>query len=74
MGRPRTDLVGKTYRQTNVPLDNDWLAVLGPASREEKAAVFTCQEDNLNRYAGDHGELSLTIPMVYVEAEKAVSE
>lgn len=49
---------------------SDWLAVLGSAAREEKAEVFTCLEKNLNRYAENHGELALTIPMVYIEAEK----
>jgi hypothetical protein len=49
---------------------SDWLAVLGAAPREEKVAVFTCLEDNLNKYAESRGELALTIPMVYMEAEK----
>lgn len=47
-----------------------WVSVLGPASREEKAEFFTCLEKNLNDYAGAHGELALTTPMVYIEAEK----
>ncbi|RPJ40461.1 MAG: methyltransferase domain-containing protein [Chloroflexi bacterium] len=45
-----------------------WMAVVEPGEREE---VFTCLEANLNRSAEERGELSLTIPMAYVEAEKA---
>ena len=51
-----------------------WISVLGAAPREEKARVFTCLENNLNDYAEKHGELALTIPMVYIEAEKSGKE
>jgi arsenite methyltransferase len=44
-----------------------WMAVV---EREEVEDVFACLEANLNRYAEEQGELSLTIPMVYLEAEK----
>ncbi len=46
---------------------DDWKAVVEPA---EQANVFACLEDNLNRLAENQGELRLTIPMAYVEAEK----
>ncbi len=44
-----------------------WMSVVEPGERVE---VFTHLEANLNRYAEERGELSLTIPMAYVEAEK----
>lgn len=44
-----------------------WKSVLEPAGQ---AAFFTCLETNLNRLAEARGELSLTIPMAYLEAEK----
>ncbi len=46
----------------------DWKAVVEPA---EQANVFACLEDNLNHLAEMQGELSLTIPMAYVEAVKS---
>ncbi len=48
-----------------------WVGVLEPATRAEKEEVFTCLEKNLNQYAHEKGELALTIPMVYMEAERA---
>jgi ubiquinone/menaquinone biosynthesis C-methylase UbiE len=44
-----------------------WMAVVDPGELEN---VFTCLETNLNRYAEERGELALTIPMAYVEAER----
>lgn len=47
-----------------------WVSVLEPASHEEKVEVFSRLERNLNDYAASRGELSLTIPMIYMEGEK----
>lgn len=47
-----------------------WIAVLGDAPREEKEAFFMLLLENLDHYAEKKGGLSLTIPMVYMEAEK----
>ncbi len=47
-----------------------WVSVLELASHEEKVEVFSCLERNLNDYAASRGELSLTIPMIYMEGEK----
>ena len=47
---------------------SDWISVLEPGGRNEKEEVFTCLEKNLNDYAETHGELALTIPMVYIFA------
>lgn len=44
-----------------------WMSVVEPGERVE---VFTRLEANLNRYAGERGELALTIPMAYLEAER----
>jgi ubiquinone/menaquinone biosynthesis C-methylase UbiE len=49
-----------------------WVSVLKPASREEKVEIFTILEKNLNDYARSRGELSLTIPMVYMEGERII--
>jgi len=46
---------------------DSWKGILNPA---EQAAVLTRLETNLNLYAEWHGELALTIPLAYVEAEK----
>jgi arsenite methyltransferase len=43
-----------------------WKAILDPADREP---VFARLEENLNHLAAGRGELALTIPMAYVEAE-----
>lgn len=45
-----------------------WKSVIEP-QREKR--VFAFLEKNLNRLARRRGELSLTIPMAYVEARKA---
>ncbi|NTU79951.1 MAG: class I SAM-dependent methyltransferase [Chloroflexales bacterium] len=44
---------------------DDWKAVLPPDAR---AKVFTALEAALNRVAAERGELSLSIPMAYIEA------
>lgn len=44
-----------------------WKEILEPG---ERAAFFACLEKNLNQLAGEQGELRLTIPMAYVEAQK----
>lgn len=44
-----------------------WKGVLDPA---EQSTVFAHLETNLNRLAEQQGELTLTIPMAYVEGEK----
>jgi arsenite methyltransferase len=50
-----------------------WREVLGPEARgtPQEEAVFRQLEANLNRLAAERGELALTIPMAYIEAEKA---
>ncbi len=40
------------------------------AGAEDEREVFARLEENLNRMAGEPGELRLTIPMAYVEGEK----
>jgi arsenite methyltransferase len=44
-----------------------WKAVIPD---KDKLKFFTRLEQNLNSYAEEKGELKLTIPMVYIEAEK----
>ncbi len=44
-----------------------WKALLAPA---EQTGFFAALEANLNRLAAERGELALTIPMVYLEAER----
>jgi arsenite methyltransferase len=45
-----------------------WKGVLEPSDQEE---VFSRLEANLNRLAEARGELSLTIPIAYIEGERA---
>ncbi len=44
-----------------------WRGVAGP---EREVEVFSRLEQDLNRLAGDQGELALTIPIAYIEAQK----
>jgi arsenite methyltransferase len=43
-----------------------WRAVV---AGEEEREVFAALEDGLNRRAAERGELALTVPLTYVEAE-----
>jgi arsenite methyltransferase len=52
---------------TQVAFLEGWRSFLPP---ELEAEVFACLEANLNRVAAARGELALTIPMAYVEAER----
>ena len=55
------------YAFTQQAFMEGWLSIL---PSELEAEVFTCLEANLNRVAAARGELALTIPMAYVEAER----
>ncbi len=44
-----------------------WREVVGP---QAEAEVFVLLEERLNRYAEQHGELALTIPMAFIEGKK----
>ncbi|HMA37476.1 MAG TPA: methyltransferase domain-containing protein [Chloroflexia bacterium] len=48
-----------------------WRAVVDPAA---EAALFTTVEQRLNALAAHQGSLTLTVPMLYVEAHKPASE
>jgi hypothetical protein len=43
-----------------------WRGVVTPETERE---VFAALEDGLNRRAAERGELTLTVPLAYVEAE-----
>ena len=43
-----------------------WRSVVG---REHEREVFAALEARLNRLAAQRGELALTVPLAYVEAE-----
>jgi arsenite methyltransferase len=45
---------------------DDWRGVV---AGEEEREVFAALEDGLNRVAAERGELALTVPLAYVEAE-----
>lgn len=52
---------------TKIGFLEGWRSVIDP---EDEAAVFTTLERRLNEFAVSEGELRMTIPMLYVEAQK----
>ncbi|MCW3121647.1 MAG: hypothetical protein JWQ38_1139 [Flavipsychrobacter sp.] len=47
---------------------SSWFAIIPETDR---IAVFTALEQNLNEYAGKHGVLCLSVPMAFIEGQKA---
>lgn len=57
---------------------NHWLTKLGfleswrqVVDQDDEEQVFTLLEHKLNQLASEHGELRMTVPMLYVEGEKS---
>src|SRR5205814_611390 len=44
-----------------------WKSAVNP---EDEKEIFAAIEERLNRRAGEEGELKLTIPMLFIQAEK----
>ncbi|HLZ60523.1 MAG TPA: hypothetical protein VKR06_26555, partial [Ktedonosporobacter sp.] len=56
---------------TQIGFLDTWKQIVEP---EDEECVFTLLEHKLNQVVSRAGELRLTIPMLYLEAEKPVEE